>query len=1558
MGQTVTFSGVQTTVGASGLNSPLGVALDGGGNLYIADSANNRVLKEIPGPGGYTQSVIADGLLAPTGLAVDSSGNVYIADTGNNRVVVETLVSGSYTQSVVASGLNGPQGVAVDASGNLYLSDTQNNRVLKEVVSSGNYTQSSIGTGFSRPEGIAVDHSGNVYVVDNGTGHLFELTPSGGSYTQKIVFAAFTSYTGLTADVNGNLYMANATNGTVLRLVPSTCNILTQSCFTVTLVGTGGLSSPWGVAADGIGDVYVGDANNNRVLEWMPAATFGQVDVGDASPAISLLFTFTSSGAIAAPSVLTKGVANLDFTDAGTGTCTTNGATHVYASGAVCSVDVVMKPRVPGSRQGAVVLSSSTGTRLATGYLNGTGVGPQVSFAPFAQSTIPYTPVVGEYVVAMAVDPAGNIFLADSVSAASSGTVLEKLTWNGNGYTQSTIDSGFTYIVQIALDGAGNIFLADEAGQTVWEESPNGSGGYTQSRPFGGLGVMSGVAVDASGNVYVSSELLGLLKYTPSGGSWSHTVIAPGEALGEVAVDSNGRIFSVSTGASYLYVPQTNGTYSQTSIGSGFGVAVDLTGNLYTQEPFHPFIWEYPAGSYTTPAVFFNGSGGGFTLDESGNLYFVQQPGAITKLDFADSPNLVFAATSVGHTSSDSPQTVTLTNAGNAPLVFEVLSAGQNPSITTNFLLNSSSGSACPLLNSSSFTTATLAAGASCQLPISYSPTTSTPAYGMLSVTDDALNAAAPSYATQQISLGVVGSQATPVISWLPPSPIVYGTPLGGAQLNASSSVPGTFTYVPAAGTIPGVGTQTLSVTLTPTDTAQYGTATATTSIVVTQAKPVLTWAPQNPITYGTALSATQLNATASVAGTFTYTPAVGTILGAGAQTLSVTFTPNDTADYSTSTATVTLTVNKATPILTWPTPAAINYGTPLSSTQLDASSPVAGTFTYTPAAGAVLNGGSNYVSVSFTPMDATDYSSTSTYIYLTVNRATPVVTWPTPAAITYGTSLTSAQLNATADVPGSFTYIPGTGNIPIAGQNTLTVYFYPYSSQNYISPITQTVSLTVNQATPKITWAPPAAITYGTALSSTQLNATASVPGTLVYTPAAGTVLATGASTLSVTFTPTDTKDYASTTQTVSLTVTKATPAITWPAPAAITYGSPITAAQLNATASVPGTFTYTPTLGAVLSAGSQPLSVTFTPADTTNYVATTSSAALIVNKAPLAISANSFARVYGAANPTFTGGVSGGVNGDTFVETFSTTATPAGIVGGYPIVPAVTGANAADYIITPTNGTLTVSQAGSNTSLALTNQNLTMTATVTSLTSGVPTGTVGFYEGQTLVGTGTISNGVATYAATSFPAGNVVVSAQYSGDADFTQSSSPPILFLDVSPANTSLSVSRGSSVTDNLSVSVVPGYSGAVQFTCTGLPAETKCTFQPASLTFSGATNTANVVVTIATNTTASISGHAFPFEPRNRVALAAVLWLPGMLIAAGWKRRRQLSARLNTLVVMLVFCCAASLLASCSGGTGGSGGSSATQTPTGAYKVQVVATGTGGLTQNADLQLTVQ
>jgi hypothetical protein len=104
------------------------------------------------------------------------------------------------------------------------------------------------------------------------------------------------------------------------------------------------------------------------------------------------------------------------------------------------------------------------------------------------------------------------------------------------------------------------------------------------------------------------------------------------------------------------------------------------------------------------------------------------------------------------------------------------------------------------------------------------------------------------------------------------------------------------FVYSPAAGTVLNAGAgQTLSVTFTPDDASNYTTATATVAITVTKATPTITWATPADLVYGTALSGTQLNATASVAGTFVYSPAAGTVLNAGAgQTLSVTFTPDD----------------------------------------------------------------------------------------------------------------------------------------------------------------------------------------------------------------------------------------------------------------------------------------------------------------------------------------------------------------------------------------------------------------------------------------------------------------------------------------------------------------------------------------------------------------------------------------------------------------------------------------------------------------------------------------
>src|SRR5262249_46701254 len=164
-----------------------------------------------------------------------------------------------------------------------------------------------------------------------------------------------------------------------------------------------------------------------------------------------------------------------------------------------------------------------------------------------------------------------------------------------------------------------------------------------------------------------------------------------------------------------------------------------------------------------------------------------------------------------------------------------------------------------------------------------------------------------------------------------------------------------------------------------------------------------------------------------------------------------------------------------------------------------------------------------------------------------------------------------------------------------------LSVTFTPTDTTSY-STVTKTVTLTVTQAAPVITWAPPASIVYGTALSSLQLNASASVPGTLVYTPAAGNIPSAGTDTLSVTFTPTDPTNYSTVTKTVPFTVPQSAPVITWAPPAAIPYGTALSSTQLDATASVPGSLVYTPAAGTVPSAGTITLSVTFTPTDTTD--------------------------------------------------------------------------------------------------------------------------------------------------------------------------------------------------------------------------------------------------------------------------------------------------------------------------------------------------------------------
>jgi Flp pilus assembly CpaE family ATPase len=378
----------------------------------------------------------------------------------------------------------------------------------------------------------------------------------------------------------------------------------------------------------------------------------------------------------------------------------------------------------------------------------------------------------------------------------------------------------------------------------------------------------------------------------------------------------------------------------------------------------------------------------------------------------------------------------------------------------------------------------------------------------------------------------------TPVVTWPTPGPITYGERLTFAQLNATASVEGTFVYTPDPGYVLPVGAHTLWVTFTPVDTSTYSPLQTAVSIVVGKATPAIFWPTPDGITYGTALDEAQLNAMAPVPGRLSYSPAQGELLPPGMHTLSVTFTPADTANYATAQSAVSLAVAKATSVIQWPTPDPITYGTQLGTLHLCAAASVPGTFEYNPGLGSVLAAGEHRLSVVFTPEDTVGYSSSQTAVSLTVAKATPAISWRKPEPISCGAAIGATQLNARATVPGSFAYTPAAGVIMDPGAHELTAVFTPIDTLNYTTSHAAVPLTVTEKSSTTITWPTPSVISYGTALSDAQLNATASVAGTFVYTPSAGHVLAPGSYVLTVLFTPSDAEQFAPAQATVALEV------------------------------------------------------------------------------------------------------------------------------------------------------------------------------------------------------------------------------------------------------------------------------------------------------------------------------------------------------------------------------------------------------------------------------------
>lgn len=300
------------------------------------------------------------------------------------------------------------------------------------------------------------------------------------------------------------------------------------------------------------------------------------------------------------------------------------------------------------------------------------------------------------------------------------------------------------------------------------------------------------------------------------------------------------------------------------------------------------------------------------------------------------------------------------------------------------------------------------------------------------------------------------------------------------------------------------------------------------------------------------------------------------------------------------------------TPTIVWNGIENMTYGDLVTDDMLNATveEDIEGTFFYSINAGQTIEAGTNVVTISYVPT-TTGYNVAIEKYNVVVAKADPTITWETPASIVYGTAIDNTQLNAQANIEGSFNYT-NEGAILGVGTHQLKVTFKP-SNANY-NDAEKTVDIIVTKATPVLVWATPSDITYGEAISS-QLNAISTTEGTITYSVNVGDVLNAGNNTLTAKLTPTS-GNYDTTSVSVVLNVRKAASEITWnPTQTSFSYGESIEAA-LNATSTIDGTIAYNVDKNAALNVGTHNITATLTPTSG-NYESSTKTISVTISKA-----------------------------------------------------------------------------------------------------------------------------------------------------------------------------------------------------------------------------------------------------------------------------------------------------------------------------------------------------
>ena len=620
---------------AAQLNRPAGVALDGAGNLYIADLGNHRIRKV--GSAGVISTVAGDGtggyrgdggpataarLYLPAGVALDGAGNLYIADYWNHRIrrvdaagVITTVAgAGSTGESgggfggdggpATAAQLNRPTGVALDGAGNLYIADLRNDRIRKVDSAGVISTVAGDGTGgyrgdggpataaqLNRPTGVALDGAGNLYITDRVNHRIRKVDAAGvistvagagrGGYRGDggpAVAAQLNYPTGVALDGAGNLYIADWGNDRIRKV--DSAGVIS----TVAGGGSGGdggpataalLNLPGDVALDGAGNLYIADTLNNRIRKVDAAGVISTVAGdgtrgygGDGGPATAAQLTFPYG-------VAPDGSGNLYIVDS--------------SNQRIRKVDAA----------GVITTVAGDGTR---GYGGDGG---------------PATAALLNFPGGVALDGAGNLYIADSsndrIRKVDAAGVISTVA--GDGTYGFGGDGGPATAAQlnlpggVALDGAGNLYIADllnhrirkvdaagvistVAGDGPTGEDEGGFGGDGGPAVAARLNYPGDVAPDGAGNLYIADRFNHRIRKVDAAG-----VISTVAGDGPTGEDEGG-------------FGGDGGPATAAQLNSPRSVALDGAGNLYIADYENHRIRRLTPAAMPTPSI----SAGGVVL--------------------------------------------------------------------------------------------------------------------------------------------------------------------------------------------------------------------------------------------------------------------------------------------------------------------------------------------------------------------------------------------------------------------------------------------------------------------------------------------------------------------------------------------------------------------------------------------------------------------------------------------------------------------------------------------------------------------------------------------------------------------------------------------------------------------------------------------------------------------------------------------------------------------------------------------------------------------------------